>query len=107
MAGSESRIAVNNDSGGEGNVSAASMATEAFIARKEAELQAAINSQYAKMRGQEKELRELQLQLKVTTGPKKSALEHLRKLIEVQTEKVRYFCRRLVNSDRWSLIRID
>lgn len=40
------------------------------------------------MRGVEKELSNLQLQLKLTAGPKRLALELYRKKIEVQNEKV-------------------
>jgi hypothetical protein len=47
-----------------------------------------IAQNYSHIRDVEKELTELQLQLKLTAGPKKSALEMLRKKIEDQNDRV-------------------
>lgn len=47
-----------------------------------------IASNYSRVRDVERELSQLQLQLKITAGPKRSALEHLRKKIELQNIKV-------------------
>ncbi len=43
---------------------------------------------YGRIRGVERELGNLQLQLKLTSGPKKHALELLRRKIETQNERV-------------------
>lgn len=45
---------------------------------------------YGRIRDVERELGNLQLQLKLTSGPKKHALEMLRKKIETQNERVVY-----------------
>lgn len=47
-----------------------------------------IEANYSRIRDVEKELRELQFELKITAGPKKSVLELLRKKIEAQNTKV-------------------
>ncbi len=47
-----------------------------------------IQQNYARIQGVEKELQGLQLQLKLTSGPKRSALEMLRRKIEAQTDRV-------------------
>ncbi|PNW71618.1 hypothetical protein CHLRE_16g661800v5 [Chlamydomonas reinhardtii] len=47
-----------------------------------------IAKNYGRIREVERELGNLQLQLKLTAGPKKHALELLRKKIEIQNEKV-------------------
>lgn len=47
-----------------------------------------IAQNYARIQGVEKELQGLQLQLKLTSGPKKSALEMLRRKIESQADRV-------------------
>eukprot|EP00951_Prasinocladus_malaysianus_P039020 scaffold433111_cov47-Prasinocladus_malaysianus.AAC.1 len=47
-----------------------------------------IQANYNRIRDVETELKDLQLQLKITSGPKKSVLELLRKKIEVQNGKV-------------------
>lgn len=61
---------------------------ERLINAKERELQGVIASNYSRVRDVERELSQLQLQLKITAGPKRSALEHLRKKIELQNIKV-------------------
>ncbi|CAM0151828.1 unnamed protein product [Urochloa decumbens] len=48
-----------------------------------------IQENYSKIRDVEKELENLTLEMKLTAGPKKAALEHLRKKIEISTEKIR------------------
>lgn len=58
------------------------------IEQKEQQLKDSIQRNYSKLKGVEKELEGLQLQLRLTSGPKKSALELLRKKIESQNEKV-------------------
>ncbi|MEW5300395.1 MAG: hypothetical protein WDW36_003328 [Sanguina aurantia] len=62
--------------------------SEKLIEQKERELRESIAANYSRMRGVEKELSNLQLQLKLTAGPKRLALEMYRKKIEVQNEKV-------------------
>uniref|UniRef100_A0A7I4AI46 RAB6-interacting golgin n=1 Tax=Physcomitrium patens TaxID=3218 RepID=A0A7I4AI46_PHYPA len=48
-----------------------------------------IQDNYSKIQNVEKELASLALEVKLTAGPKKAALEHLRKLIEASTEKIK------------------
>lgn len=48
-----------------------------------------IQENYSKIRDVERELENLTLELKLTAGPKKAALEHLRKKIELATERIR------------------
>eukprot|EP01026_Neomeris_dumetosa_P037686 TRINITY_DN3054_c0_g1_i5.p1 TRINITY_DN3054_c0_g1~~TRINITY_DN3054_c0_g1_i5.p1 ORF type:complete len:283 (-),score=41.99 TRINITY_DN3054_c0_g1_i5:215-1063(-) len=67
---------------------AMSTINEKIIEQKERELQEAIMRNYSKIKDAESELTNLQLQLKLTAGPKKSALELIRKKIEQQNEKV-------------------
>lgn len=62
--------------------------SEKALEQKERELQSCIAQNYARIQGVEKELQGLQLQLRLTSGPKKSALEMLRKKIEVQADRV-------------------
>lgn len=59
-----------------------------MIEQKEKELRDSILANYARIKDVEKELSNLQLQLKLTAGPKKHALELMRKKIEMQGEKV-------------------
>ncbi|KAK1273673.1 hypothetical protein QJS04_geneDACA010802 [Acorus gramineus] len=47
-----------------------------------------IKENYSKIRDVERELENLTLELKLTAGPKKAALEHLRKKIEISNEKI-------------------
>jgi len=68
-------------------ISACSLA-EKIINAKELKLRSCIEANYSRIREVEHELKDLQLQLKLTAGPKKSALEMLRKKIEAQTEQV-------------------
>ncbi|KAL4357807.1 hypothetical protein AHAS_Ahas09G0223600 [Arachis hypogaea] len=48
-----------------------------------------IQENYSKIRDVERELANLTMEMKLTAGPKKAALELLRKKIETQTEKIR------------------
>ncbi|KAK9790110.1 hypothetical protein WJX73_008949 [Symbiochloris irregularis] len=61
---------------------------EKMIEAKERELQGCIALNYTRVREVEKELAQLQLQLRITAGPKRSALEMIRKKIELQNAKV-------------------
>ena len=47
-----------------------------------------IQNNYSRIKDVERELSGLQMQLKLSTGPKKSALMMLRKKIEVQNDRV-------------------
>lgn len=63
--------------------------TEKVLEEKELKLKQYIQDNYSKIRNVEKELETLALEVKLTAGPKKLALEHLRKKIEVATEKIK------------------
>ncbi|XP_051190292.1 uncharacterized protein [Lolium perenne] len=63
--------------------------TEKVIAEEQLQLKKYIQENYSKIRDVEKELENLTLEVKLTSGPKKAALEHLRKKIEVSTERIR------------------
>lgn len=63
--------------------------TEKLLEEKEEQLRKYIQENYSKIRDVERELGNLTLELKLTAGPKKAALEHLRKKIELSTEKIR------------------
>mmetsp|Transcript_3166 Transcript_3166/g.9127 ORF Transcript_3166/g.9127 Transcript_3166/m.9127 type:complete len:188 (+) Transcript_3166:244-807(+) len=63
-------------------------ASEKAIEQKQRELQSCIAQNYARIQGVERELAGLQLQLKLTSGPRASALEMMRRKIEQQAEKV-------------------
>uniref|UniRef100_A0ACD5TPA8 Uncharacterized protein n=1 Tax=Avena sativa TaxID=4498 RepID=A0ACD5TPA8_AVESA len=63
--------------------------TEKVIAEEQLQLKKYIQENYSKIRDVEKELENLTLEVKLTAGPKKAALEHLRKKIEVSTERIR------------------
>ncbi|KAG1362458.1 hypothetical protein COCNU_10G006770 [Cocos nucifera] len=62
--------------------------TEKVIEEEQLQLKRYIQENYSKIRDVERELENLTLELKLTAGPKKAALEHLRKKIEVQTERI-------------------
>eukprot|EP00898_Chlorokybus_atmophyticus_P009297 jgi/Chlat1/998/Chrsp108S01438 len=62
--------------------------TEKAIAAKEEQLRRFIRERYTTIQEVEKELGALRLEVKLTAGPKKHALEHLRKRIESQNEKL-------------------
>lgn len=63
--------------------------TEKAIEAKELELKKYIEDNYSKIRNVERELASLAFEIKLTAGPKKAALEHLRKKIEVSAEKIK------------------
>ncbi|XP_020240339.1 uncharacterized protein LOC109819140 [Cajanus cajan] len=63
--------------------------TEQIIEAEQLQLKKYIQENYSKIRDVERELANLGLEMKLTSGPKKAALEHLRKKIEASTEKVR------------------
>ncbi|KAK2458160.1 aci13 [Trifolium repens] len=63
--------------------------TERIIEEEQLQLHKYIQENYSKIRNVERELANLTLEMKLTAGPKKSALEHLRKKIEQATEKIR------------------
>ncbi|GAB2265294.1 hypothetical protein Dimus_000360 [Dionaea muscipula] len=63
--------------------------TEKIIEDEKLQLKKYIEENYSKIRDVEKELANLSLELKLTAGSKNAALEHLRKKIEVQNEKIR------------------
>ncbi|CAA7411093.1 unnamed protein product [Spirodela intermedia] len=62
--------------------------TEKIIEEEQLQLKRYINENYSKIRDVERELENLTLEMKLTAGPKKAALEHLRKKIELSTEKI-------------------
>ncbi|OEL15564.1 hypothetical protein BAE44_0023417 [Dichanthelium oligosanthes] len=63
--------------------------TEKVILEEQLQLKKYIQENYSKIRDVEKELENLTFEMKLTAGPKKAALEHLRKKIEISTEKIR------------------
>ncbi|KAL3701502.1 hypothetical protein R1sor_019524 [Riccia sorocarpa] len=63
--------------------------TEKILEEKELKLKQYIQDNYSKIRDVEKELANLAFEVKLTAGPKKHALEHLRKMIETSTEKIK------------------
>ncbi|KAG1354761.1 hypothetical protein COCNU_07G008730 [Cocos nucifera] len=62
--------------------------TEKLIEEEHIQLKRYIQENYSKIRDVERELENLTLELKLTAGPKKAALEHLRKKIELQSERI-------------------
>ncbi|CAH8383599.1 unnamed protein product [Eruca vesicaria subsp. sativa] len=62
--------------------------TEKIIEEEQLQLRKYIEENYSKIRDVEREFGNLTLEMKLTAGPKKAALEHLRKKIEVCTEKI-------------------
>ncbi|XP_004496626.1 uncharacterized protein [Cicer arietinum] len=62
--------------------------TERIIEEEQLQLHKYIQENYSKIRNVERELANLTLEMKLTAGPKKSALEHLRKKIEQSTERI-------------------
>ncbi|KAK7270529.1 hypothetical protein RIF29_23741 [Crotalaria pallida] len=63
--------------------------TEKIIEAEQLQLQKYIQENYSKIRDVERELASLTMEMKLTAGPKKAALELLRKKIEISTEKIR------------------
>ncbi|KAF8116756.1 hypothetical protein N665_0014s0020 [Sinapis alba] len=62
--------------------------TEKIIEEEQLQLRKYIEENYSKIRDVEREFGNLTLEMKLTAGPKKAALEHLRKKIEACTEKI-------------------
>ncbi|XP_057774449.1 uncharacterized protein LOC130993541 [Salvia miltiorrhiza] len=63
--------------------------TEKIIEEEQLQLRKYIEENYSKIRDVERELANLSMEMKLTAGPKKAALEHLRKKIEMSTERIR------------------
>ncbi|XP_010536504.1 PREDICTED: uncharacterized protein LOC104811494 [Tarenaya hassleriana] len=63
--------------------------TERMIEEEQLQLKKYIEQNYSKIRDVERELSNLTMEMKLTAGPKKAALELLRKKIEVSNEKIR------------------
>ncbi|XP_010442691.1 PREDICTED: uncharacterized protein LOC104725690 [Camelina sativa] len=62
--------------------------TEKIIAEEQVQLRKYIEENYTKIRDVEREFGNLTMEMKLTAGPKKAAMEHLRKKIEIATEKI-------------------
>ncbi|CAA3005437.1 Hypothetical predicted protein [Olea europaea subsp. europaea] len=63
--------------------------TEKIIEAEQLQLRKYIEENYSKIRDVERELGSLTMEMKLTAGPKKGALEHMRKKIELSTERIR------------------
>ncbi|XP_015878050.1 uncharacterized protein LOC107414452 [Ziziphus jujuba] len=63
--------------------------TEKIIEEEQLQLKKYIEENYSKIRDVERELANLTMEVKLTAGPKKAALEHMRKKIEMSTERIR------------------
>ncbi|XP_050225454.1 uncharacterized protein LOC126674946 [Mercurialis annua] len=63
--------------------------TEKIIEEEQLQLRKYIEENYSKIRNVERELASLSMEMKLTAGPKKAALEHMRRKIEVSTERIR------------------
>ncbi|TYH77736.1 hypothetical protein ES332_D04G175300v1 [Gossypium tomentosum] len=63
--------------------------TEKIIEEERVQLKKYIEENYSKIRDVERELANLIMEMKLTAGPKKAALEHMRKKIEISTERIR------------------
>ncbi|KAL0403096.1 UNVERIFIED_CONTAM: hypothetical protein Sradi_1950400 [Sesamum radiatum] len=63
--------------------------TEKIIEEEQLQLRKYIDENYSKIRDVERELANLAMEMKLTSGPKKAALEHMRKRIEMSTERIR------------------
>nr|XP_043632564.1 uncharacterized protein LOC122603810 [Erigeron canadensis] len=63
--------------------------TERMIEQEQDQLRKYIEENYSKIRDVERELSSLNMEMKLTAGPKKAALEHMRKKIELSTERIR------------------
>ncbi|KAL0317721.1 UNVERIFIED_CONTAM: hypothetical protein Sangu_2186400 [Sesamum angustifolium] len=62
--------------------------TEKVIEEEQLQLRKYIEENYSKIRDVERELANLTMEMKLTSGPKKAALELLRKKIEMSTERI-------------------
>lgn len=63
--------------------------TEKIIEEEQVQLRKYIAENYSKIRDVEKEFANLTMEMKLTAGPKKAALELMRKKIEMSTERIR------------------
>ncbi|KAL3524216.1 hypothetical protein ACH5RR_017050 [Cinchona calisaya] len=63
--------------------------TEKIIEEEQLQLQKYIQENYSKIRDVERELANLSMEMKLTSGPKKAALEHMRKKIEMSNDRLR------------------
>ncbi|XP_009802126.1 uncharacterized protein LOC107775263 [Nicotiana tabacum] len=63
--------------------------TEKIIEEEQLQLRKYIDENYSKIRDVERELTNLNMEMKLTAGPKKAALELMRKKIEMSTERIR------------------
>ncbi|OWM75654.1 hypothetical protein CDL15_Pgr021819 [Punica granatum] len=63
--------------------------TEKIIEEEQLQLKKYIQENYSKIRDVERELANLSMEMKLTAGPKKAALELLRKKIQASTERIR------------------
>ncbi|CAN6485173.1 unnamed protein product [Victoria cruziana] len=63
--------------------------TEKIIEEEQLQVKRYIQENYSKIRDVERELANLSMEMKLTAGPKKAALEHLRKKIEMSTERIK------------------
>ncbi|KAJ7970040.1 Actin cytoskeleton-regulatory complex PAN1 [Quillaja saponaria] len=63
--------------------------TEKIIEAEQLQLKKYIEENYSKIRDVEREFTNLTMEMKLTAGPKKAALEHLRKKVEASTERIR------------------
>ncbi|XP_011076266.1 uncharacterized protein LOC105160537 [Sesamum indicum] len=63
--------------------------TEKVIEEEQLQLRKYIEENYSKIRDVERELANLTMEMKLTSGPKKAALELMRKKIEMSTERIR------------------
>ncbi|GER41455.1 hypothetical protein STAS_18170 [Striga asiatica] len=63
--------------------------TVKIIEEEQLQLRKYIDENYSKIRDVERELVNLSMEMKLTAGPKKAALEHMRKKIEMSTERIR------------------
>eukprot|EP00899_Mesostigma_viride_P014141 jgi/Mesvir1/22728/Mv14134-RA.1 len=84
MASSEDEEALRRG----GQELAALSATERLLNQKELQLRRYISENFSKIREVERQLAELRLEFKLTSGSKKAALEFMRKRIEEQSTKV-------------------
>ncbi|XP_031263666.1 uncharacterized protein LOC116121902 [Pistacia vera] len=62
--------------------------TEKIIEEEQHQLRKYIEENYSKIRDVERELANLTMEIKLTAGPKKAAMELLRKKIEMSTERI-------------------
>lgn len=74
------------------------------VEKKEQHLRESIAKNYSHIKNVEAQLAQLQSQLNLTTGPKKSALEMLRKKIEAKNEQVVAARQKFVSAQKVSAV---